>query len=266
MRLNRFMNRFKQMPKIMVAPNGARKTKKDHFNLPISISEVVNEARACFINGANTIHAHVRDSDGKHTLDIGLYLELIKEMILKVPDMPVQITTEAIGQFSPQDQSRVVKAVKPECASVALIEMMPDIQDTKIASEFYNYAFENNIQIQHILYSPTDLKQLIESLKRNLLPKENLQLLYVLGRYSGNFQSRPSDLKQFLDLNDNCLNNAEWSVCAFGNQETDCLLKAISLGGNIRVGFENNFYNKDGSLAESNAERVSEIVNLIKEK
>ena len=45
----------------MVAPNGARKTKKDHPNLPISISEIVKEAVNCFNEGANAIHAHVRD-------------------------------------------------------------------------------------------------------------------------------------------------------------------------------------------------------------
>ena len=61
----------------MVAPNGARKTKNDHPNLPISVSEIVQEAVNCFNEGANAIHAHVRDKKGDHCLDVGLYLSLI---------------------------------------------------------------------------------------------------------------------------------------------------------------------------------------------
>ena len=61
----------------------------------------------------------------------------------------------------------------------------------------------------------------------------------------------------------NILTSIDWGVCAFGKAETDCLIKAFSLGGKLRVGFENNFYNKDGKIAETNADRVSEIVKLI---
>ena len=86
----------------MVAPNGARKTKEDHPNLPITISEIVREAVNCFNKGANAIHAHVRDKKGDHCLDVGLYRELLSELDMKVPELPVQITTEAVGKFSPE--------------------------------------------------------------------------------------------------------------------------------------------------------------------
>ena len=79
------MNRFSKLPELMIAPNGARKTKKDHPNLPITIPEVVEEARKCFGLGVNAIHAHVRDKKGNHILDTGLYLELIKELSQKCP-------------------------------------------------------------------------------------------------------------------------------------------------------------------------------------
>ena len=90
-----------------------------------------------------------------------------------------------------------------------------------------------------------------------------MQVLYVLGRYEKNFQSNINDLDSFLLEHKSILNSIEWGVCAFGKAETDCLIKAFSLGGKLRVGFENNFYNKDGSIAETNADRVSEIANLI---
>ena len=44
----------------MIAPNGARKTRRDHPALPLSIEETVDEAVRCFAAGATVLHAHVR--------------------------------------------------------------------------------------------------------------------------------------------------------------------------------------------------------------
>jgi len=247
----------------MVAPNGASKTKEDHPNLPISISEIVKEAVNCFNEGANAIHAHVRDKKGNHSLDVGLYKELLSELDIKVPELPVQITTEAVGKFSPEEQFEVVRLVHPEAASVALIEMMPNIKDPMLAQNFYNFAIENNIQIQHILYSVEDLKLFKKAIELKVIPKKNLQVLYVLGRYDKNFQSKKEDLDKFLEEHKNIIFEIDWGICAFGRAETDCLIKSNLNGGKVRVGFENNFFNQDGTLASSNAERVAEVSKLI---
>ena len=258
------MNRFSNLPELMVAPNGARKTKKDHPNLPITISEIVEEADNCFKCGANAIHAHVRDKNGNHTLDIGLYSELIKELKIKVPDLPVQLTTEAIGKYSPSEQFDVVRKLSPESASVAFVEMLPDIKDYKLAKNFYEFSIDNNIQVQHILYSFEDLRLFIQAIKTKIILNKNLQVLYVLGRYDKNSQSRTEDLDLFIQEHKSIISFIEWGVCAFGEAETDCLMKSYSLGGKARVGFENNFKNTDGTIADTNAERVSEIVALRK--
>ena len=258
------MNRFSNLPELMVAPNGARKTKKDHPNLPITISEIVEEADNCFKCGANAIHAHVRDKNGNHTLDIGLYSELIKELKIKVPDLPVQLTTEAVGKYSPSEQFDVVRKLSPESASVAFVEMLPDIQDYKLAKNFYEFSIDNNIQVQHILYSVKDLRLFIQAIKSKIISNKKLQVLYVLGRYDKNFESRTEDLDLFIQEHQSIISFIEWGVCAFGEAETDCLMKSYSLGGKARVGFENNFQNTDGTIADTNAERVSEIVALRK--
>jgi uncharacterized protein (DUF849 family) len=182
---------------------------------------------------------------------------------MKVPELPVQITTEAVGKFSPEDQFEVVRLVQPEAASVALIEMMPNIKEPKLAQNFYNFAIENNVQIQHILYSVEDLKLFKKAIELNVIPKKNLQLLYVLGRYDKNFQSKKDDLDLFLDEHKNITYEIDWGICAFGRSETDCLIKSNLHGGKVRVGFENNFYNQNGTVASSNAERVAEVSKLI---
>ena len=114
------------LPTIMVAPNGARRTKADHPALPVTIAETVETACACFAAGAGGIHAHLRDADQNHVLDAGLYSELIAEIGRAVPDMAVQITTEAVGRYTPEEQRAVVQAVMPNTVSVALREMVPD--------------------------------------------------------------------------------------------------------------------------------------------
>ena len=50
-----------KLPKLMVAPNGARKVKKDHPAVPLTISETVATAKSCYEAGAGAIHLHVRD-------------------------------------------------------------------------------------------------------------------------------------------------------------------------------------------------------------
>ena len=89
------------LPRIMVAPNGARRGKADHPALPVTIPEIVACAADCFAAGADGLHAHVRDGAGEHVLDAGLYAELMTELARTVPGMPVQITTEAVGRYTP---------------------------------------------------------------------------------------------------------------------------------------------------------------------
>ncbi len=85
----------------------------------------------------------------------------------------------------------------------------------------------------------------------------------MLGRYDKNFQSKKEDLDFFLEEHKNIISEIDWGICAFGRAETDCLIKSNLNGGKVRVGFENNFYNQNGTLASSNAERVAEVSKLI---
>ena len=118
--------------------------------------------------------------------------------------------------------------------------------------------------MQHILYSVKDLRLFIQAIKSKIISNKKLQVLYVLGRYDKNFQSKIEDLDLFIQEHKSIISFVEWGVCAFGEAETDCLMKSYSLGGKARVGFENNFKNTDGTIADTNAERVSEIVALRK--
>ena len=105
----------------MVAPNGARKVKADHPLVPLDAGEIAAVARDCADAGAGAIHYHVRDAEGGHILDAGLYHEATAELQRAVPDMHLQITTETVGRYHPNDMRDIVRAIVPQGASVGVI-------------------------------------------------------------------------------------------------------------------------------------------------
>lgn len=258
---------LKSLPLIMVAPNGARRTKADHPALPMTIGETVATAKAGFEAGAGGLHAHVRDESGEHVMDPDLYRDLIKKMRAEVPIMQVQITTEAVGKYSAGDQRKLVKDVEPDAVSIAIREMIPD-GDTKAAQEFYSWALGKGIAVQHILYSVEDVVRFFGLVSIGVIPGRNHQVLFVLGRYSVNQESAPKDLDPFLQVLADLKVDLEidWAACAFGRQETDCLIYAIEQGGKARIGFENNLLNQNGILAKDNTDRVQDLVSALRQK
>lgn len=252
---------FAPLPLIMMAPNGARRTRADHPALPVTVSETVAAAKVCHEAGAGALHAHVRDAAGDHVLDAGLYRELLSRMKAEVPGMLVQITTEAVGRYSPQEQRALVRDVAPEAVSIAVREMVPD-GDTAEAGTFYSELRGQGCAVQHILYSAGDVERFFDLAEAGVIPGTGHQLLFVLGRYAADQQSVPADLMPFLDklAERRGAWEIDWAVCAFGRRETDCLVEAVRRGGKARIGFENNLWNSDGRVAADNAERVRELV------
>ena len=87
---------------IAVAPNGARRGKADHPRLPLTLDEIAHEAARCREAGAAMLHLHVRDAEGRHVLDAGLYRETIAAVRCAAgADFLIQITTEAVGRYAP---------------------------------------------------------------------------------------------------------------------------------------------------------------------
>ncbi|RMD88728.1 MAG: 3-keto-5-aminohexanoate cleavage protein [Alphaproteobacteria bacterium] len=248
----------------MVAPNGARRSKRDHPALPVSIPETVAAVAACYEAGARGAHLHVRDAEGRHVLDAGLYRELLAELALAVPEMLAQVTTEAAGLYTPRQQIALVRELVPRFASVALREILSE-GDEIAARRFYHWAREAGVNVQHILYDAAEVAWLADLVGRGVIPGEDLELLFVLGRYGQERDSEPADLAPFLDTLARSGLAAGWAACAFGRRETDCLVEAIARGGKARIGFENNLYNRRGGLARDNAERVAELVAALAE-
>ena len=125
------------------APNGARKTHRDHPALPLSPSELANTAGDCLRAGACMLHLHVRDENYGHSLDPQRYKDAIAAIRSEVGHkLIIQITTEAVNMYKPEEQIEVVKTVKPEAASIALRELCPDKSYEKQAGQFFEWIGE----------------------------------------------------------------------------------------------------------------------------
>lgn len=242
---------------LAVAPNGARKTKADHPALPITPEELAATARSCVDAGAAMIHLHVRDETDAHSLDAGRYREAMAAVRESCGEsIVIQVTTEAVGRYTPDEQMACIRAIEPEAASFAVRELIPDTASEAEAKAFFAWVREAGIQAQFILYSPEDVERFEALVARGVLPAGRQLLLFVLGRYAKDQTSEPHELLPFIQANQS---GHPWAVCAFGPKEAACALTAAALGGHARVGFENNLFLPDGQVAPDNAALVASV-------
>ena len=250
-----------KLPKLMVAPNGARPMKKDHPAVPITIFETAETAKACFDAGADGIHFHMRDQKGQHILDSGLCKEALSELQKKVPRMHLQVTTEAVGKYSPDVMRKLAYDVVPPGISIGIREMIPSRVPSAEDINLYKNLTEAGTKIQHICYEPKDIDLLSELLSLANISSDGTWCMFVIGHYSG-IVSNPENIPPFLDKLKKHNINADWAVCAFAKEELSCLKMSINLGGKIRVGFENSILMPDGKIALNNESKVQAVKNL----
>lgn len=248
---------------IMVAPNGARRGKADHAALPLTAEEIAADAVLCRDAGASVIHMHVRDEAGGHVLDADRYRQATQAVQTATGgDMVVQITTEAVGAYTPDEQMAVVRAVEPVSVSVALRELAPDDSHAQVLRSFCVWMQVNRIAPQFILYDAADVERFCALQDEDVIPYTHPFVLFALGRYAADQQSSPGDLDPFLRALGT--RDTAWAICAFGKNELACAEAAVRAGGHVRIGFENNLHMPDGTVAESNADLIAATADMVR--
>lgn len=239
---------------VTCAPNGARKTQADHPALPITPAELADCAASIRDAGAAIMHLHVRDADNGHTLDVGRYRQAIDAIRDRVgDDIVIQVTTEACGIYTPEQQMAMVRELQPEAVSLALKELCGDEAAEREASEFFKELKEQQIHSQYILYSPDEARRFVSLKMKGVIPEQPAFILFVLGRYSDDLTGDPQELDSYVEALDGY---ADWAVCCFGRSEQEAVARAATMQGHARVGFENNLLLPDGTMAKHNTELV----------
>lgn len=239
---------------ITVAPNGAYKQQPDHAALPLTAEALARSAKRCCDAGAAMLHLHIRDAQGRHSLDVEGYREALRVVRAAVGDeMVLQVTSEAARVYQAPAQIAMVRELRPEAVSVGLRELdQPEIGEPGLAA-FFGWLAAERVMTQVILYDTQDLARWQALRRSGVVPEAPWFLLFVLGRYSAGQVSSPHDLLPFVMAH---TGPEPWAVCAFGAAEHACMTTATALGGHVRVGFENNLLLKDGSLAPDNTALV----------
>ena len=207
------------------------------------------------------IHLHVRDARGRHSLDARLYRLVISAIRRAVGrHLVIQVTSESVGMYTPRAQIEQIKQLRPEAVSISVRELVPNETELASSAEFFAWLAKEHITPQYILFSADDFALYQDLTARGVIPSTPHWLLFVLGRYDTGFTSSPVSLLPFLTEHQE--EQPPWAVCAFGRTEHGSAACAATLGGHARLGFENNVYLRDGSIASSNAQLIAQLVDV----
>ena len=223
------MSDFYSQPLIItVAPNGAYKQRADHPQVPLTSQDMARTAKACLDAGASMLHLHIRDAQGRHSLDVAGYRDALAAVRTAVGDaMVLQVTSEAAKVYEAPAQIAMVRELRPEAVSVGLREVDQAAIGEAGLAEFFGWLARERVMTQVILYDTADLHRWQDLRARGIVPEAPWFLLFVLGRYTAGQTSSPTDLVPFVHAH---TGTEPWSVCAFGKTEHACVTRAALSG------------------------------------
>ena len=244
----------------MAAPNGARRTRDDHPAIPLTPEELATEATSLLAAGVSVLHLHVRDADGRHSIDSARYRDAIDAIRSAVgQELILQVTSEAVGQYSAGEQMAMVENLQPEAVSLALRELCPDEASEASAGLFFSSLRPGGVWPQYIVYSPDELVRFDRLRQAGLFGEERPFCLLVLGRYSAQLEGSLDELAAMRSAVDTSA--FPWAVCCFGRHENAAMLAATRADGHVRIGFENNLVMADGTPASDNSALIDQYLN-----
>lgn len=248
---------------ITVAVTGSRPTKEMNPAVPYSPREIADAAVECCKAGAAIAHIHVRDpKTGRPDFKVELFRQVL-EGIRERCDMMVNLTTSGLFLKGPDVISQRLQPVylKPDLCSLDLGSVnfrdRAFINPPEWAEAATKCMRENGVKPELEVFDVGHIYQAIDLVQRGLVDDPPYFQL-CMGVKWGIEATVENLLFMKTKLPPDCL----WSVLGVGQAQLPMITTAMLLGGNIRVGFEDNLYFKKGVLASSNAQMVEMAVEL----
>lgn len=249
---------------ITAALTGAVTPKKLNEHIPMTPKEIAEDAYACWKAGAAVVHLHMRDENGIGTMSKDLFEETIN-LIKGYKDCDVVINCTTSGDNSATDEERIahVKALKPEMASfdAGTFNWMPFgvfMNAPSFLEKLGTAMKENNVKPEIEIFDAGMLGVADFYIKKGLI-EEPPHYQFVLGVTGG----LDATVENLIFLKDKLPSNATWSAFGIGTGHMPILYSTIALGGNVRVGLEDNVYFSKGVKA-TNVGLVERAVNAVK--
>jgi 3-keto-5-aminohexanoate cleavage enzyme len=264
------VSRFEDPVIISCSISGAVSNRDQCPAIPYTPEEYAAEARRIVDEGGVQIHIHARTPDGVPSYEIEDFRAITEAIKAEVDDVIINYSTGAIG-VPVEKRIEYLRELRPDVAALNMSSMNYAKYSRRRKEFVFKAVFENSfdtiiefltamrelgVKPEHECFDAGHVANLDPLLDMGLL-KEPLQVSCVMGVNGG---IRPT-AKNLALMSDQIPGGAEgpnaWQVIGISRQQWMLVAAALSLGGNVRVGLEDNFYLPDGEMASSNGDLIA---------
>jgi 3-keto-5-aminohexanoate cleavage enzyme len=254
---------------ITVAQTGALVNKKMNPNIPEQPEEIAQSAYDCYNEGAAIVHIHARNPDGGTTGDADIFRD-IHERIRKRCNVILQDSTGGGSNLSIKQRTDCLDA-NPEMASLnmgTMIRTMGDAVGTAFSNtrseieSFVKRMNEFGVKPEMEVYNVAMIYEANLLIEKKLIQPPYTMTLILGMAYQGAQEANSMFLPTYIHY---IPEHTYFTVLGVGRAQLNLGVMGMILGGNVRVGMEDNIYYKKGELAKSNAQLVARIVRIARE-
>lgn len=274
------MSQTKRDPDVCVvtcALSGVLANRSQCPNIPYTPVEIAEEAKRAYDAGAAVVHIHARNDDGGPTFSPAVFAKIKEEIRRRCPVLLNFSTGTIVDDVS--EQCTYVRESRPEIAALNMGTMNYSKYSEKRKSFVFDMVFPNTYgKIIKLLSafneagSKPELECFDSGHTHGVWPlidmgilKPPLQFSFivnVLGGIPPTVESLQLQKKLATDI----APGSEWEVIGISKCQWRMLATALVLGGNVRVGLEDNFYLPDNTtMAKSNGELVEVAVRMVRD-
>ena len=243
---------------------GAEVTKENNPAVPYTVEEIAREAKSAYDAGAALIHLHVRWDDGTPTQSKERFKVCMDAIKAACPDVILIPSTGGAVGMTAEERLQPTE-LYPEMATLdcGTCNFGDEVFENTMPMmrEFGKRMIENNIKPEYECFEMGHLDTILAMAKKGQVPGAPMQFNFVLGVPG----CTPATVQNLCWLVNGIPAGSTWTATGIGRHAFTLAAAAIAMGGNVRVGFEDNLYLEKGVLAKSNGELVAKVARIAKE-
>jgi 3-keto-5-aminohexanoate cleavage enzyme len=258
---------------ITAALTGVLATRDQCPAIPYTPKEIGEEAARAADAGAAIVHIHARTPEGGPEWRVDTFAEIFSEVRART-DVIVNFSTGAIG-VPAEDRVGHVTELRPEMAALNMGSMNYAIYSAKRKTFLHDHVFANpfkDIQLFLEAMTKAGVRPEMECFDAghigNTRPFIDMGVLtppYQFSLIMGVLGGIPGTTRHLVNQVDSLPAGSHWQVIGIGLDQWALAAAAIAMGGNVRVGLEDNFYLEEGRMAKSNGDLVEKAARLCRD-
>src|SRR5438128_3254066 len=258
---------------ISAALTGVLATREQCPAIPYTPKEIAEEAKRAVDAGASIVHIHARTPDGAPDWSVETFVEIFAEVRART-DVIINFSTGAVG-IPPEERVAHISELRPEMAALNMGSMNYAIYSEKRKVFYHDHVFANpfhDIQFFLEAMNAAGVRPEMECFDtghigntRPLIDMGVLEPPFQFSLILGVLGGIPGTTRHLVDQVDGLPAGSHWQVIGIGLNQWPLVAAAITMGGNVRVGLEDNFYVEEGRMANSNADLVEKAVRLARD-